>query len=72
MPGWLQLNRTYVPIPWGYHVMKEMYDGKDIKCGMIVAVDYLNQCPSNDKSNNLAVFPVIVSVDNVTGLSISL
>ena len=36
---------------------------------MMVAVDYMNQCADNDKSNNLAVFPVVVSVDNATGNS---
>ena len=67
--GWLELNRTYVPIPWAYDAMKHMYDGKDIKCGMMVGVDYLNQCPDNDKTNNFAVFPVIVSINNATGES---
>ena len=65
--GLLELNETYVPIPWAYDAMKNLYDGNDIKCGMMVGVDYLNQCPDNDKSNNFAVFPVVVSVNNETG-----
>ena len=49
--------------------MKNKYDGNYINCGMMLAVDYMKQCPDNDESNNLAVFPVVVSVDNTTGNS---
>ena len=47
--------------------MKGLYNGKDINCGMMLTVDYLGQCQDNDRSNNLVVFPVIVSVDDDTG-----
>ena len=65
--GRVDLNRTFIPIPWAYDAMKDMYNGQDVNCGMMLTVYYLNQCPDNDRSNNLIVFPVTVSVDNNTG-----
>ena len=47
--------------------MEDMYNGQDINCGMMLTVDYLRQCSDNDTSNNLIVFPVVVSVHNDTG-----
>ena len=65
--GSIDLNQTFVPIPWAYDAMEDIYNGQDINCGMMLTVDYLRQCPDNDTSNNLIVFPVVVSVDNNTG-----
>ena len=67
MKDWLDLNKTFVPLPWAYDAMEDLYNGKDTNCGMMLTVDYLKQCPDDDRSNNLIVFPVILSVDNHTG-----
>ena len=48
--------------------MKEVYTNVDeTRCAMIVTVDYLNQCADSNRSNNLAIFPINLKVDNVTG-----
>ena len=66
--GSLNLDATYVPLPFAYDAMKEAYLEKDeTKCGMIVSIDYLNQCADSNRSNNLAIFPIKLVVDNVTG-----
>ena len=67
MKDWLDLNKTFVPLTWAYDAMEDLYNGQDINCGMMLTVDYLKQCPDKDRSNNLIVFPVILSVDNHTG-----
>ena len=63
----LQLNRTFVPIPWAYDAMKQLYNGKTINCGMMVSVDLFNQCPDSNRTNNFAVFPVRLSVNETKG-----
>ena len=47
--------------------MKEMYNGNEIKCGMMVSVDYLNQCSDSNRTNNFAIFPAKLSVNETKG-----
>ena len=57
-----------MPLPFAYDAMKEAYTSKDeTKCMMIVNIDYLNQCADSNRSNNLAMFPIKLKVDNATG-----
>ena len=65
--GKRQLEQTYVPIPFAYDSMKYAYIGKETQCAMMVAVDYLGQCPDSNNANNFAVFPVKVSVNEARG-----
>ena len=66
--GNFKLDRTFVPLPFAYDAMKEVYTNEDeTRCAMIVTVDYLNQCADSNRSNNLAIFPINLKVDNVTG-----
>ena len=63
----MNLQQTYVPLPFAYDAMKDNYINKEIKCGMMVSVDYLNQCPDSDRSNNFAVFPAKLVVNESKG-----
>ena len=65
--GTLKLDRTYVPLPFGYDSMEKLYTSKETRCGMVVSIDYLNQCADSNRSNNFAIFPIRLEVDNVTG-----
>ena len=65
--GTLQLDQTYVPIPFAYDAMKHAYMGKETQCAMMVSVDFLGQCPQSNYTNNFAVFPVKVSVNETRG-----
>ena len=59
----------YLPaVHFAYDAMKEVYMNVDeTRCAMIVTIDYLNQCADSNRSNNLAIFPINLKVDNVTG-----
>ena len=64
----LNLQQTYVPLPFAYDAMKNAYLGRnETRCGMMVMVDYLNQCPDSDRSNNFAVFPAKLVVNESKG-----
>ena len=65
--GTLQLDRTYVPLPWGYDSMKDEYIKRETRCGMMVSVDYLNQCPDSNRTNNFAIFPAMLVVNESKG-----
>ena len=63
----MKLARTYVSIPWAYDAMKQLYIGKTTNCGMMVGVDIFSQCPDRDRTNNFAVFPVRLLVNETKG-----
>ena len=64
----LKLNRTFVPLPWAYDTLKDTeYIGKTVRCGMMVSVDLFGQCSDRDQSNNMAVFPVRLNVNEDRG-----
>ena len=63
----MKLARTYVSIPWAYDAMKHLYIGKTTNCGMMVGVDIFSQCPDRDRTNNFAVFPVRLLVNETKG-----
>ena len=63
----MKLDRTYVSIPWAYDAMKLLYIGKTTNCGMMVGVDIFSQCPDRDRTNNFAVFPVRLQVNETKG-----
>ena len=64
----LKLNRTFVPLPWAYDALKDTeYIGKTVRCGMMVSVDLFEQCSDRDRSNNIAVFPVRLNVNEDKG-----
>ena len=63
----MKLARTYVSIPWAYDAMKHLYIGKTTNCGMMVGVDIFSQCPDSDRTNNFAVFPVRLLVNETKG-----
>ena len=67
----LKLNRTYVPLPWAYDALKHLYNGRTLRCGMMVSVDLFAQCPDKDRTNNFAVFPVILNVNESKGIYIT-
>ena len=47
--------------------MKHLYIGKTTNCGMMVGVDIFSQCPDSDRTNNFAVFPVRLLVNETKG-----
>ena len=63
----MKLNRTFVPLPWAYDAMKHEYIQKSIRCGMMVSVDLFEQCSDKDRTNNIAVFPVTLNVNEDRG-----
>ena len=66
----LNLDQTYVPLPWGYDGMKDRYiNGNETRCGMMVGIDLLNQCPDSDRTNNFAIFPAKLKVTESKGIS---
>ena len=65
----LNLDRTYVPLPWGYDSMKNSYiNGNETKCGMMVGIDLMNQCPDSNRTNNFAIFPAKLKVSESKGI----
>ena len=47
--------------------MKHLYNGKTTRCGMMVSVDLFGQCTDSNRTNNVAVFPVRLSVNETRG-----
>ena len=47
--------------------MKDLYNGKTTRCGMMVSVDLFAQCPDSNRTNNVAVFPIRLSVNETKG-----
>ena len=69
LKGTLNLGNTYVPLPFAYDAMKNTYIKRnETRCAMMVTVDYLNQCPDSNRSNNFAAFPVKLVVNEEKGM----
>ena len=63
----MKLNRTFVPLPWAYDALKHEYVGKTVRCGMMVSVDLFEQCSDRVRTNNIAVFPVRLNINEDRG-----
>lgn len=64
----MKLNRTFVPLPWAYDALKNEYVGKIVRCGMMVSVDLFQQCSDRVRTNNIAVFPVRLNINEDRGM----
>ena len=49
--------------------MKNSYiNGNETKCGMMVGIDLMNQCPDSNRANNFAIFPAKLKVSESKGI----
>ena len=49
--------------------MKNSYTNvTETRCGMMVGIDLMNQCPDSDRANNFAIFPAKLKVSESKGI----